>query len=67
MAVTAAAVAAFLRAYADGALQAFLRSEEEPAAGGSGGGGVRVVVGSSLEREAVRAGRWVFLQAYAPW
>jgi protein disulfide isomerase len=57
-------VAAFLKGYFDGALTPHVKSQPEPA---DNHGAVRVVVGSTFDREATRAGRWVFLKAYAPW
>ncbi len=62
--VTSDLVDAFYSSFNSGKLQPFLKSEEAPT---SNDGPVRTIVASTFESEVSKAGRWVLLEAYAPW
>lgn len=62
--VTKANVATFLSDFKEGKLEPFLKSEEPPS---SHDGPVKTIVGSTFQDEVSNAGKWVMLEAYAPW
>merc|ERR1711966_251639 len=62
--VTKDNVEKFLADFKDGKLEPFLKSEEPPA---SNDGPVKVIVGSTFDAEVANGGKWVLLEAYAPW
>jgi protein disulfide-isomerase A1 len=62
--ITAELVDAFYSNFNSGKLQPFLKSEEPPT---ENDGPVRTIVASTFESEVSKAGRWVLLEAYAPW
>lgn len=62
--VTEDSIKAFLADWKDGKLEPFLKSQPEPA---DNSGPVKVIVGSSFDKNVRQAGHFVFLEAYAPW